>query len=76
LAISIIAVSIVHRGEGIGRNLVEKAKTLAFENGIQKLPVATQAANESAMKFYAKIDFSVRSREYIYHLHFPKAGFK
>lgn len=71
LAISIIAVSIGHRGQGIGRNLIEKAKTIAIENGIHKLSVATQAANESAMKFYAKTNFSIRSREYIYHLHFP-----
>jgi dTDP-4-amino-4,6-dideoxy-D-galactose acyltransferase len=74
LVISIIAVSANHRGKGIGRQLVDKAKSIAIENELFKLSVATQAANRTAMRFYEKTDFKMRSREYIYHLHLKSSG--
>lgn len=69
LSISIIAIAHSERGRGLGRLFIDKAKSIALEKGFVKLTVATQAANDAAMRFYAGTGFKIASRQFIYHVH-------
>ncbi|MCS7075807.1 MAG: GNAT family N-acetyltransferase [Bacteroidia bacterium] len=66
--IGILAVNAQYRGEGIGKQLVQKSFELSLQMGHTYLQVVTQKANQNACRFYEKVGFSVDSIEHIYHL--------
>ncbi|HZM77472.1 MAG TPA: GNAT family N-acetyltransferase [Candidatus Limnocylindrales bacterium] len=50
-----------HRGTGIGSRLVEAFFAWAAEHGAVRVSVTAFAANEAALRFYARHGFAVRS---------------
>jgi dTDP-4-amino-4,6-dideoxy-D-galactose acyltransferase len=66
--IGLIAVSQNYRGLGIGKLLLEKVDFWNYENGIEYCEVATQFDNIEACALYKKLNYSIKSIQYIYHL--------
>jgi len=57
LEVNEISVNASHRGHGIGQILMEKAETLAAEQGIQEVTLGVHAFNEDAIRFYKRLGF-------------------
>ena len=70
--IGLLAVDAAVRGQRVGQALVEAAKTQARAWHYDALQVVTQAANESACRFYEKCGFGLAHEEHIYHLWLPE----
>ena len=47
-----------HRGNGIGKQLIETVKTWAIEQGCNRIQLAYDLANQSAIEFYEKEYFN------------------
>ena len=52
--ISVLVVSSRHRGKGIGTALLNRAKRIAGERGMDEIEVGTEKANLGAQAFYRK----------------------
>ncbi len=59
LQINGLAVDPAHQGRGIGRFLVEEAKTEALRRGARKLSLRVLSPNDSARRLYASCGFEV-----------------
>jgi ribosomal protein S18 acetylase RimI-like enzyme len=57
-----IAVDPRFQAKGIGKQLIEKGKTVAKEKGIRKLSLRVLATNEGAIEFYKKCGFIEQGR--------------
>ncbi len=49
----------VHRGKGIGSELLEKTLTHAFDSGLKRIELEVYASNASAIKLYQKFGFEL-----------------
>lgn len=65
--IGLVAVDEMCRGQGIGRDLILNADTIAFAMGFKEIKVVTQLQNKGACKLYEKCDFHIASITNIYH---------
>jgi dTDP-4-amino-4,6-dideoxy-D-galactose acyltransferase len=65
--IGLIAVDEQHRGQGIGRKLIEAAINTAKNHNFTTLKVVTQGANQQACLLYEKCGFVIDSKINIYH---------
>jgi len=59
-----IIVSEHARGKGIGKNLIERAKVLARELEIKEIELNVWTANQSAIEFYEKLNFTCQRKTY------------
>lgn len=60
----------VARRRGVGEALVQKARSLAREWGVEQMYVHTQAVNEIARRFYQRLGFVVEKEETANHAHY------
>ncbi len=65
--IGLIAVAGETRGAGVGRALVAEAFRWCGLNGIQRVSVATQAQNTTALRFYLRCGFGIDSVDFWLH---------
>lgn len=65
--IGLVAVAETFRGQGIGRDLIRSADTIAFAMGFKEIKVVSQLQNKGACKLYEKCGFHVESITNIYH---------
>jgi len=54
-----LAVKPDHRGQGIGRSMVEKAEMLLRAEGCPKINLQVRCTNEKVIRFYEKIGYKV-----------------
>lgn len=66
--IGLVAIDEQVQGQGIGSNLLDKAKHLSQIWRLSEMRVITQKRNESACQFYQKNGFSIQNIRYVYHL--------
>jgi dTDP-4-amino-4,6-dideoxy-D-galactose acyltransferase len=66
--IGLVAVDSARRGCGHGAALVRAATQSYAAQGMSRLAVVTQGRNASAISFYERAGFTVRSVEFWYHL--------
>jgi dTDP-4-amino-4,6-dideoxy-D-galactose acyltransferase len=66
--IGLIAVSEKYRGQGIGALLLEKVDWWNVEQGLEHCEVATQLDNLEACALYIKLNYNIKSIQYIYHI--------
>lgn len=57
--INYLAVHPNHRGQGVGRRLMEKAESALRELQCPKINLQVRSANQSVIAFYEKLGFSV-----------------
>lgn len=67
-SIGLLAVRSDYRNRGIGRNLMEAAKSESKAAGCERLSVATQLNNRGACMFYEREGFRVSKITYIHHI--------
>lgn len=65
--IGLVAVAEAFRGQGIGRDLIYSADTIASVMGFKEINVVSQLQNKGACKLYEKCGFHVESITNIYH---------
>ena len=65
--IGLIAVASETRGAGVGRALVAEAFRWCGRHGIQRVSVATQAQNTTALRFYLRCGFGIDSVDFWLH---------
>ncbi len=53
-----VIVSVAHRGSGLGRQLVEHVLAWAQREGLTRVTLLADRDNQSALRFYQKLDFS------------------
>lgn len=66
--VGLLSVSPAMQGKGIATALLQFAEKWAAMNGADRMSIATQLSNESAVKFYNKAGYTVQNSEYIFHL--------
>ncbi len=66
--VGLLSVSPQMQGKGIATALLNVAEKWAVLNGADRMRIATQSNNESAVRFYNKAGYSIRDSEYIFHL--------
>ena len=59
LLIHDLYVDVLHKNKGIGRTLIEIAKSRAMELGIRAITLETQTSNYPAIQFYLKNGFEL-----------------
>ena len=64
LYIDTVVVDEGHRGRGIGRLLLEEARRIRDENGLDGIELQVNAANASALEMYRSFGFTVKT----YHM--------
>jgi ribosomal protein S18 acetylase RimI-like enzyme len=70
--IGLIATHENHRGQSLGRNLINHVHYWYLQNNIKVSEVVTQKANEIACAFYENYGFQISNEELVYHWHFKK----
>ena len=70
LIIDDICVDEKYRGNGIGTELVEFAKKLALENGLDKIELNVYENNQNAVRFYKRLGFTTQKR--VMELNIPR----
>nr|WP_295923786.1 GNAT family N-acetyltransferase [uncultured Dyadobacter sp.] len=65
--IGLIATSREKRNQGIGKSLLNRARSYAEESGISTLFVTTQGGNINACRFYENNGFVLKSELNVYH---------
>lgn len=65
--IALIAVGEPVRGQGVGKALLQKAESFAFESGAKQMRIPTQKANVPAVNLYQKLGYRLAEEMYIYH---------
>lgn len=66
-SIGLIAVDAAHRGEGIGKKLINHMIGVAQRRGCKRLTVATQKHNTGAVAFYKSCNMKLIENSSIYH---------
>ncbi len=65
--VGLFAVKESSRGKGIGKDLLKKAESWAFEKGARIMKIPTQKANTPARSLYEKMGYKIASKTNIYH---------
>lgn len=65
--VGLFAVKESSRGKGIGKDLLKKAESWAFEKGARIMKIPTQKANTPATNLYEKMGYKIASQTNIYH---------
>ena len=65
--IGLVAVNPNHQGKGIGSKLIADAEAFALNSGFDTIQVATQQANENAMKLYKRNGYNIEKIIHVYH---------
>lgn len=66
--IGLLAVDSAFRGKGIAGQLIHSAEHWAyFTKNKKELQVVTQGTNIAACRFYEKLGFSLKQKQYVYH---------
>jgi RimJ/RimL family protein N-acetyltransferase len=52
-----------HRGQGLGRQLIERALRLAHERGFERIELLVRSPNERAIRLYARAGFREEGRK-------------
>ena len=65
--IGLIAVSLDHQGQGIGKNLLQEVENRLFSNDINQLNIPTQLENDGACSFYKKNNYKIIESTIIKH---------
>jgi ribosomal protein S18 acetylase RimI-like enzyme len=73
--IELIAIDGKHKGQGIGRSLIQSMQRYVHENRIDTIQVGTQLENIGALKFYILNGFSFLEQNSVYH-YWPSRGEK
>ena len=66
--IGLLAVQQGHRGQGIGKHLLDAALHYAQAWQLPEIQVTTQLDNEGACRFYEREGFERIHEEHVYHL--------
>lgn len=72
--IGLVALGENARGQGMGRQLVEKAAEYFKDSGCDTCTVVTQGENISAVRLYERTGFSISTIELWYHKWFKQKG--
>ena len=64
LDIDDITVDEIHRGQGVGKEIMEDVKSLARELGCNDIQLSVYPQNETAVRFYESCGFKVRNIRY------------
>ena len=66
-----IAVDADHRGQGVGKSLLEYGEQRLIEQGIEKLFLEVRASNHAARQLYQRFDYQIIAERKDYY---PTAG--
>ena len=67
--IGLLAVSSDYRGQGLGRQSLEKAKLIAAQQSLDRITVVTQQLNVPACKLYESVGFQISRKNKFFHFH-------